>query len=289
MSWQITLALLIVVQNISIVLTAIASKRIEKKSLGVFYQYFFCATATIIYAVTTSNFRLDPTVLGIMAVGFLNCIGNYFQWQVSGLSLSKTALFFPLMEIVTITLAIIFLGEKNLWSITLICAVVICFSTMLYFRFPKNKGNGKEGNESKQWFAYAIAMVLIFGAAGFFIKFFSNKVPTETFLMGFYVGSFIGSLPLLAAEKQNPFKVRKKTIIWTLPIAAAIVSAVFILFWTYQLGGPVSFVIPIRGIGITLIPIFTGWFFLKERRNLSAHDWLVFLIGIMAVILILTR
>ena len=289
MSWQIALGMLVIVQNISIILTKAASDRISKKSLGVFYQYLFCAIITVICAISTGKAQLNSTVLGIGAVGFLNCIGSYFQWKVSGLSLSKTALFFPLMEIVTIVLAVIFLGEKTFWTIPLICGIVICFSTMLYFRFPKEKEDKEKKVESSKWFTYAIAMVLIFGAAGFFIKFFSDKVPTETFLMGFYVGAFLGSFPLLIAEKQNPLNAPRKTILWTLPVAATITSAVFIIFWTYQLGGPVSFVIPVRGLSITLIPVLAGWFFFKERKGLTIHDGLVFLTGIMAVILILTR
>jgi len=293
MSWQIVLGILVIIQVSGIVLTKLAADRISKKSVGVFYQYLFCSVISTLYAVFSGNFNPSSmfmgVTVGIITIGILNAIGNYFQWQTSALSLSKTALFFPMMEVVTIVLAVIFLGEDTLWNIPLVCGIVICFLVMLYFRFPKNKENQAEKVTNNKWFIFAIAMIFIFGVTGFFLKFFSNTVPRETFLMEFYLGSFVGSIPLLLIEKQNPLKVSRKMLLGILPISIAITSAVLAIYWAYQLGGPVSLVIPVKGLAITVIPILVGWLFLKEGKGLSIHDWLVFGSAIVAVVLILTR
>lgn len=290
MTWQIALGLLIVINTASVVLTKVAADKLPKqRSVGIFYQYLFCAIAAILLALFTAKVDLNLTVALIGGVGFINAFGNYFQWQASALSLSKTALFFPLMEVVTIALALAFLDEIVLWNPQLIIGAGLCFLAMWLFKLPKKSDKTKNETLSAKWLLFTLLMISIFGVAGFLLKVFSFTIPRETFLMGWYGGAFIGALPILTLEKQNPRAVTAKTILIVLPVAVAILAALFFLYYTYQLGGPVSLVLPIRGFGITLIPVLIGWWLFHEREELSRREWIGFLTGAVGAVLILFK
>jgi len=222
--------------------------------------------------------------IGISAVGFINAFGNYFQWQASNLSLSRTSLFLPLMEVVTILLAVIFLQEAVLWNAKLVLGATLCFLAIFLFRWQPSDKILKN-----KWFLFIIGMVLILGIAGFLLKVFSFTVSSETFLVAWYVGALIGSLPILGLEKQNPLKADAKTLLTVLPVSIAILGSLFALYWTYQLGGPVSLVLPIRGLAITIIPILVGWFVFKERKGFTKTEWLAFSLGIAGAVMVLLR
>lgn len=288
MSWQFALVLLIAINTVSIVLTKVAADNLPKRSVGIFYQYLFCAALAIAYAALIGKAEVNSTLILVGTVGLINAFGNYLQWQASGLSLSKTVLFFPLMEVVTIALAITFLGEYALFSSKLILGAILCFAAMWLFRLSNGENKTKE-TLSRKWLFSTLLMVIIFGVAGFLVKLFSFRIPTETFLMGWYVGALIGAIPILALEKQSPFPVSKKTILIVLPVSIAIIGALLALYWTYQLGGPVAMVLPIRGLAIAVIPALLGLSFFKERKGLSRREWFGFFIGIVGIILILLK
>jgi len=288
MFWQLTLVMLIAISVCSVVLIKVVADRLPKRSIGIFYQYLFCATLAIAYAALNGKVEISSGLILVGAVGFINAFGAYFQWQAYSLSLSKTALFFPLMEALTIALAITFLEEADLWNNQLIFGAMLCFAAMWLFRLPNSEGKDKEILSGK-WLSSTILMVLIFGLVGFLVKLFSFQIPMETFLTGWYVGALVGAIPILALEKQNPFLVSKKTILIIMPVSITIIGALFALYWTYQLGGPVAVVLPIRGLAITAIPALLGLFVFKERKELSKREWLGFAIGVVGVILILLK
>ncbi len=289
MSWQIALGLLVVVNTCSVVLTKVAADLLPRRSLGIFYQYLFCAILATIYAFSAKEVEISSVVFWIGAVGAINAFGNYFQWQASALSLSRTALFFPLMEVVAIVLALTFLGEAVLWNLQLIFGAGLCFLAMYLLRLPARSGDTTKETLSTQWLLFALGMVLIFGIAGFLLKVFSFTIPRGTFLMGWYIGAFLGSFPILWLERQNPIRVTVKTILIVSPVSLAIIGALFSLYWTYQLGGPVSLVLPIRGMAITIIPVLVGWSVFRERKGLSQREWWGFLTGIVGAVLVLLR
>ena len=123
---------------------------------------------------------------------------------------------------------------------------------MWLFRISGKKEAEKKEAKSvpkKRWFAYTVGMIVVFGTAAFLLKVFSVSIPRETFLMGFYAGAFLGSLPILCWEKQNPFRahISSKAFLTIIAVAVLALGATLALYWTYQLGGPISLVQPIRG------------------------------------------
>lgn len=284
-SWQVALGLLIIINTLSVLLTKIAADKLPKKAVGIFYQYLFCLGLAILYALSSGKADVNSALILVAAVGFINATGNYFQWRAFELSLSKTVLFFPLMEIMAIGLAVIFLGEIKLWNAQLTLGAVLCFLAMWLFRL----NGGEKGILNKKWLFYTAGMIAIFGLAGFLTKLFSFTVSREIFLLGWYAGAFIGSLPMLAMERVNPVKITKDQISAVFLLSLTIIGALFSLYWVYQLGGPVSLVLPLRGLFITLVPACIGLFIFKERAAFSKREWLGFVAGIIGVALVLLR
>jgi hypothetical protein len=292
MEWQLMLVLLVIVNTASIIFNKIASDKLpKKKSVGIFYQYIFCALLGFLYAFLAQEIIFSPILIFVGLVGLLNAFGSYCQWQAVGLSLSKTTLFFPLMEITTIFLALIFIGEFILWTPQLIFGVLFCFLAMYLFRIPmKSRDKEQTRNPLKgKWFLYVVLMILIIGIAGFLLKFFSFTVARGAFIMSWYSGAFLGSLLILFLEKANPLKISKKTVFAIFPASLTIWGSLLALYWTYQLGGPVSFVLPVRGLAITLIPAFIGWQKFKEGKSFTKREIFGFIIGTTGAVMVLLR
>ncbi len=287
MTWQIALAILVLVNTCSVILTKVAADKLPKeRAKGIFWQYLFCGVLATGYVLVSGKMTWTPVLFLVGGVGLVNAFGNYCQWQASGLSLSKTTLFFPLMEVVTIALAMVFLQETALWNIQLITGAGLCFLAMGLFRLSKDNARGSLGS---RWFLFILGMILIFGVAGFLVKVFAFNLPRENFLMAWYIGAWIGSWPIAGMKKQNPFRISGKTLLVVFPVSLAILGALLTLYWTYQLGGPVSLVLPIRGLAITIIPILVGWWLFKEKKGLGKLEWAGFLTGIIGAIIVLLR
>ena len=139
----------------------------------------------------------------VIAIGFLNSFGAYCQWRAFKLSLSKTTLFLPLANVLTIFLAVIFLDETAEWNFKWALGIVLCFFAIFLFL---DRAKMQKENYTKEWLFYLLGTLIIFGTAVFLMKVFSSDTPRTQFLIYWYIGAFLGSLPILFLERQNPFK-----------------------------------------------------------------------------------
>lgn len=285
-TWQYALGILVVVNIAALVLMKLVSDKFpKKKAKGVFYQYLFCALIALSYFFFWEKGVLNPEIALIGIIGFVNAFGCYFQWQAFELSLSKSVLFLPIMEVVAISLAVIFLGELSLWNTWLFLGVGLCFLSMIIFGLRETDVKGE--NPNKRWLFSIILAVLIFGIAAFLMKYFSLTVSRGNFLAGWYCGAFMGTLPLLVLERQNPINITKRTILYIVPLSFAILGALFALYWTYQLGGPISLVNPLKGVFITVVPALLGWIMWREAKKLSRKERYGSVIGLIGAIIVL--
>lgn len=293
MYWKYALGIFVAVNIVSVILTGRISKKITKvtnRVIGVFYQYMICAGLAVFYALFFGQGdTLRPAILGIGAFGILNSFGNYFQWEAQGLSESRTPLFFPLFDVGDVALAMIFLGETKLWNNQLILGAGLCFLALWLFKMGV-KGK-KDERLTLKWFVFVLLMVLITATDGFAVKVFASNFPvsSSTFLVGWYVGSFIGTLPLLKAKGQKITKIPIKTGLRIATLSVSISAAILLAFWTYQFGGPISLVLPVRAVAITIVPALFGLFIVGERKGLSKKEWLGFLVGTIGGILVVLR
>jgi len=277
---EFAIFLYLFVNTASIILNKVVSDRLpKKKSVGLFYQSLACFIIAGFYFLFSQECSIS---LIIILVGLVNAAGNYFVWKSFSISLSKSALVFPLGDGLTIILAVILLKEAALWSPQLAIGVFLSFLAMFFFRTPKKWGE----KTAKEWFLFALGMVLIFGTTSLLIKIYSSGYSQSNFLFSHYTGTLIGALILLRLEKVCSLVIPKKTILLSSLLGGLCLLTLFAVFWTYQLGGQISLIQPLRGLSITLIPALFGWLVFKER-GFSKLEKLGFVFGIFGAVIII--
>jgi hypothetical protein len=238
------------------------------------------------YALFLKEISFELIAISVALVGFINAFANYVFLKAIALSLSKTVLMFPLNDVLAMALAVIFIGEASIWTPQLFLGVSFCFLAIFLFQFQPERQAVKNAS-NKKWFFLILTIIILYGSMMFLMKLFSADVSRGAFLMWWYVGSLLGSLPLLRLEKQNPTKIPAKTIILLLVLAIFVFCSLLVFYLTFQLGAPLSIVLPVRRTFTNIFPVMIGWFIFKERQTLSRKELFGFSIAILGVVLIL--
>ncbi|MDD5145792.1 MAG: hypothetical protein PHF44_03035 [Candidatus Pacebacteria bacterium] len=288
MNWQIALSIAIFANTASIILITLAAKKLREKSWGIFFQYLFCVPLVFLYAFYSKELIFKPL---IFLLGFFVALGAYFQWKAQGISQSKTVLFIPVMNIITLALAMAFLEEADSWNLKLVSGISLCFFAMyLLGRSYNKKENGISKVSNKVWLFFTLSAVAIFGVAQFLLKYFTqNGLPRGAFLLGWYGGAFLGSILILWFETRfkKSDSLSKTTILITLLLSLFIVGNILGQYLSYQLGGKVSLVVPLQGLITVAIPLVVGLFLFKEGKGVSKLEIVGFLTGGLGAVLIL--
>ena len=264
MNWQIVLVLNVVIFAAAQILIKLIVNRLPCRAQALSLQFLICAGLISLYGLATGNLGYSTDLLLVGTVGFVNAFGTYCQWRAIGLSLSRTSLLRPLANVLAIVLAAIFLAEVAEWNFKLVLGALLCFFAVFLFVSKKTKGE----NNIRKWLLFVTGMIVIMGVTTFLMKVFSSSVPREQFLTYWYLGAFLGSLPILYLEKQNPFRFPGK-LVFLVPLASlAILSFLATQYWAFELT-LASRVLPFQLVGITFLPILVGLFGFGEKEELS--------------------
>lgn len=282
--WLIALSLNIIFYSLSSsLIKLIAGKVPRAQALSV--QFLLCAVFIFLYNFFSDRFNFSDSMLLVLPVGFLNALGAYCEWRAIKSSLSRTSLFYPLANVLTVILAGVFLAEAAEWSSELIIGVLLCF--LAAFLFSRRAADTDKIN-IKEWLLSVSSMILIFGTTAFLMKVFSSDIPREQFLIAWYVGSFLGSLPILFLEKESLFKFPGRSVFLVPLLSLAILSQLATFYWAFQLVSA-SKVVPLRAVGTAFVPVLIGWFVFKEGKGLSKKELLAFVVGVIGVLLIIIK
>ena len=254
---------------------------------GMFYQYLGCDLLTTIYFVLTER-TATPAIVFLGAIGFLMALGNYCQWRAVKSSLSKTALYFSLVDVTAIALAFVFIGERGYWTLSHSQGIILCFLSVGIFNWANSKGNKDRKENQRDWVIWVLLMAVIFGSGSFLMKYFSFSVSLGTFMFAWFNGTFLGSLSMVLVKGERLGSVSKADLAAIAPLSIASVGSMGLLYLTYQLGGPVSFVSPLMGWASTVIPMLAGWLLFGEAADLFVEEYrYAFVVGLVGAFLIL--
>lgn len=289
MEWKGLAALFVVAVVFIQILTKKATDRFrDNQATAMLLQYWMAFMISLGYAAFTGGVILDLKLLGIALVAMVfNANANYSQWRASAISLSKTALFIPLSEVLGISLAILFLGEKSVWNLKLVVGVVMCFAAIFLLRLPK--ATQERAVVSREWFRYVTWIIVDLALITFAIKALEQwgKAPLATFLVGFYGGSFLGAL-VIARNANGPTHF-KKICLWAMPIGICLSTAQGLMYLIFLSGGTMSQMLPVRGVAVSIIPALIGFFWLGEKKHASTLEIASFALGLAGAALILLR
>jgi len=285
MNWQLVLLLnltILVIARFTIKL--VADKLPNAKAI--FLQYLFCACFVVLYWLFFDKSRIyaeDFLIVGM--VGIVNAWGTYCQWRAIKINLSKTSLFNPLSDVLTVILAVLILNEIASWNLLFGSGIVLCFVAVWLFSSQKTESN----NNAKNWLLFTAGMVLIFGITTFLMKVFSStaEIPSTQFLMFWYIGAFAGSIPVFYFEKNNKVNQSERKWILLIPfVSLVILGSLATSYWMFRLT-EASRVVPFQSMGGAFLPILIGWFIFKERKGLSKKEIVAFLVGLIGAIFII--
>lgn len=283
MNWLFVVAIYLIVWVFGqTVLKFIVGNLPRAKALS--FIFFLCAGIMFIYNFIFAELRFEKIFLVIIAVGLINACGATFRTKAYQYSLSKTNLFTPLAGVITITLAGLFLNEGALYNAGMILGVLLLFTASILLSKKGNQENDE--NPGMLWLLFILGMVLFEGFTIFMTKYFSFTVPQSTFLLYWYSGSFLGSLPIILLERNDQKKFFQKNMLWVPLASLGLLGSMAILYWAFQLA-PAGVVDPIRRFGMSFLPIFIGWFVFKERKELTKIQIIGFILGIIGSSLVI--
>lgn len=283
MNWQMVLGLNLFLFALSQALIKLSVSKLPRAK-ALFSQFVLCALFIIFYALLTSQLVFNKTAYAVVPTGFLVAFGAYFQWRAIEKSMSRTSLMFPMGDAITVFLAGIFLKEIRQWNLFWGIGIILCFSAAFLFRL---KSSENKELDVKKWVFFAGGMVLIFGTAGFLMKFFSNEVPGTEFLVYWYIGAALGALPIMLLDKKKPQKPVRKSHLFLVPLLSiSILGHIATQYWALELAHA-SQVVPVRTVGTTLLPILIGSFVFSENKGILKKDILAFAIGMTGALLII--
>lgn len=281
MNWQAYLFLTLFLNIVVTALIKIFSDRTAQRAAGVAYQYFWCAALSLAYGFVWNDSRLVTFKFSVFIAGFAGAFANYFFWKANHLNVTKTSLFLPLSDILTVVLALIFLGEGRELHFLQAAGIVLCFLSMFLFHYQKN--SEKAGLE---WLWVITGLVVIQGIVSFFLKIFSEEVSHEAFLANWYVGGFLGAVFLSTLLRESLFSIRFSKVLFLFPLGLSIVVSLLALYRSLELGGLVTIVFPVKDMGSALLSIFLGLVVFQEFRKFKKQEYLAFALGILGVFFI---
>jgi len=253
----------------------VVEKLPRAKSLSL--QYLIVASVVWVVALSLGAVEFELVLLVVLAIGFVNALGAYAEWRALDYNLSKTSLFFPLQHVHASVLTALFLNEALLYkSFWLFVGIALAFiAAFLLAR------RGKRGSEQTglKWLFAVVAMVGIFGATGFSVKYFaSSGMPELSFLRFWYAGALLGSLPILWYERKDKRPLFQRDIWKVFVVVVGVLGFMATQFFALQFV-PGVVVFPIFAFGTVLLSILAGWWIFHERKGLSKTELLGFVIG----------
>ncbi len=297
--WLAAIGVLLLSSSLTqVTLKSIVNKLPMAKSLAL--QFFFSALFVIFLNLALGKIKFEMPFLAVGILGFVNAFGAYCQWRAYRYSLSKSALLLPLSVVITLILTAILLNESKIYNAWMITGAVMLIASALILSFKKTTGDKHEDLGIK-WLAFVLGMVLIGAIATFLMKYaasdasrdalpvlelFPQDAPRETFLLYWYVGAFLGALPILWLERANPARLIQKGI-WRVPLASAgILIALGSTYWAFELA-PSGKILTITNFGTTFMSLLFGWIIFKEMKGLDRKQIAGFLLGAIGVVLVI--
>lgn len=270
--------------------------------LCVSFSLFLCL---ILFYKTGEN-PFSYSVFIVMILGILNSMANIFKWRAVGIGLTKSYLFFGGKDIIAITLGFIFLDGTKLLNPLITFGIILSICAYLLMglqNFNAEKKNQKEksANHSRNLtlIGYAIGFFVIWGMLQFLEGVYAfKKLPVSQFIIGWYGGSYLGSLALIqiiAREKRKDFlnltMIKEKLMIksgdrFNVVMFSFSIWISLLLGYFAILKSHLNIALPVLMSAETILPCLLGLYYFKEKTHLTALEKTAVFTGFASAILI---
>lgn len=284
MNWILPVVLRTLVGNVlAPILIKMASAklgRVERFAL----QYFF-ASVLLLVILFAVGFAPSQTLLLAVGIGFANGFGAYCQWRAIDLSLSKTMLFSWGSGLIAVLLGYVLLDEHVSINPMMASGLALSFISAVLLAIREHRVHEKSEmkNGGASVYFWIAGYTIIWGVVGFLTRVFAvNGVGTAIFLGGWYFGSFLAGLVLLAGMLK-----RKERMFTFLTFRDCVLSAALALVIVANLGleygvyhyTPLTVAQPLFLVLGAVIPALIGLFYFKEAKRLDQWEWSFYGLG----------
>lgn len=213
-------------------------------------------------------------VLSAGAAGAVVCLGNvayYYALKIGGAAaavVSVTALY----PLVTVALALIFLGERL--NRVQMGGIVLALASIVIFNIASTSGL------LTGWLAYAMLPIALWGVGGFLQKVSTNSISGECSTFWFLAAFVPVGAVLLVLE---PLPVAPSARVWMLSGALGLLFSAgnLALLFAFARNGKASIIAPLAGI-YPLVSIPVAIVFLGEK--VGAREWLGIALALASVV-----
>ena len=217
----------------------------------------------------------------MIAVGAANGFAAYCSWRAEQISVSLSAIFGFMDDVIAVSLGCIILNETKYLGTGISIGLALCASTTVLLAISNYcKKKTGEKHIAPRFFLYVFGYTVIWGIATFLTKYWAiEDVPITTFAVSWYSGAFMMTLVIfiinklrgLDAEIENAAIPIKKTLAMTSVAGAFICGAIFLLYWALQLA-PLTVVKPILFVAGLVPPMLVGIFLFKEKSQYKGAE-----------------
>ncbi|MBI3379978.1 EamA family transporter [Candidatus Gottesmanbacteria bacterium] len=285
MNWQSALILSIVF--------AVIRGFLEKKLVAkvppflTFFYVVFWSTIIFLIFYFIRHFSLPVVYPEMMLLGILFAFGYGSFLEAMKINLSQSVIAASFYLLIPLVLSVFYLSEWKLFDpMTLvgqknIIGILLTFVSMYMFV----KQDKKKGIINNKWLFFMIVDVILVGIGTFWGKtFIDSHGPLETL-----ISQSLGGLPVLfiinVLKKEN-FKIGNFNQILAVIDGLVIVGTVT-FFYVALKNGPLSVVLPIQTLVITIAITLVGLFAFKEAQNMTRRKIAGMVLGILGVVLLM--
>lgn len=294
MTWQIPVVLNIIFAYclLQFMIKKIAAHGSRTRKLV--WQYFFSALAAIIAILVLGIDISEKGVVIVMVIGVFNALACYSHWRAFDISMSRTSLFTQVDDLTALLLGFVVLGEAKFLNGILGLGLLLSLVSVFLFSFAhreKSEGNKMDDleNSKKKYITVWIAICsVIWGVAAFSMRYFSlGGMSLPTYLVSWYLGSFVGSILvfIFAGKKERGEPLEKKEIVKVALLAVVLWICLGLEYWSRTLA-PIAVSQPIFQVSEMVLPTLIGLWIFKENKNLNLLSWIAIVIGLIGGITI---
>jgi len=265
-------------------------------------QFVFALPIAIFVAVMTGQLEWSVRTLPITLMAFANCFGAYFQWRAVALSVSKTALFTTLDDVIPLVLGFYLLNERKLFNPLLGLGVLLSFVAVAIFMredYRRKRKNEEKAATGKvvmgKLVLFIVAYSVPFGLNNFLMRKWSLElagVSPLTFVSSWYPGTVVAAVTILFLAKKhyvladyNNRKIAKRSGYVAALFGCMHVVNMSLAFWIASLR-PIIGIQPIYLISEIIVPSIIGLRIFGEWEQMSRSDCFAFGLAVVAGVIV---
>lgn len=289
MTWQIPLFISIIFSTIR----GFLEKKLVAKVdpfLTFFYIVLWSTLAFVLFYIF--QYQSLPAVYPeMMLLGVLFSISYGSYLMAVKINLSLSAVFASFYFVIPLLLAVIYLGEWQIFNPStgsgqkIIFGVFLIFISMWLIFSDSTRKNNKDENLNKKWLFFSLVNLILAGVGTFWGKtFIANHGPLETLISQSYGG--LPVLFILNIFRGKKFQIGRSNMILTI-LGGLVAACNVLLFYIAFKSGPITVILPVQTLVLTITIALVGLFVFKEAQNMTRKKIMGMVLGTVGVILLM--